>query len=1186
MYFRKISMNGFKSFADPVTIEFGRGITCVVGPNGSGKSNISDALRWVLGEQSPRMLRGGKMDEVIFAGTASRKSRGMAEVTLVIDNSDGSLPVDFSEVAVTRRMYRSGESEYYINNSQSRLRDIRELIMDTGIGVDGYSLIGQGKIADIISGKPESRREIFEEAAGIVKYRNRKAETERKMAAAGSNLDRVNDIITGLQERIGPLKSEAERAERYLKLSAEYRDAEICVILKSIEDAAAERTKLGRQDEELKQNAGEAEKRRSALEEQIVRLSSGIEELDRRDMEERDRIMQRSDGISRLKNSRRLALERRETLFGSIRDYSAEEERLSEKQRKEEASVSSLHRQLDALRKSGEDAKKSLEENNGRFIRESKRLRETESLGEEGKNGLYEFGMKISSKKAELAGLLHLQESLEKRKNQLKSGFSSDENNGDSEELYRETMNRAQTLAEERVKLTESREAAENAEKEIAEKREDLLKRLEDVRRRRSEETARRDTLQQLRDSYEGYNSAVRFIMKQRDLEGIYGTAGELISVPEGYETAIETALGPKMQNIICSDETCAKKAVRLLKQKRAGRLTFLPLSGMRTGKRHRDGSVRGEEGFLAEAADCVETEERFGGIVEYLLSGIAVIDTLDHAVEFVRRHRNFRCVTLDGEFVSPAGAITGGAYRRQENSGILDRKQQLSRAEAALKALEEEENAAAEKLSELNREAEKAKKHLLRLDKACKDAEKREMNANRELASAESRLQEQRNRENRMQRELDRIREELSETEESAVRLRQETEELERQSQEHRTKTEEHIAEAEEIRRDLEDLGNKITTQKLEIESIRGQISVTENLIQRTEETISSLKEDIGIRRTSIRRAEEEAEKLNIQAQEAQKKLAEAESEEDTGAKRLKELQSRKAEMSARLAQLTERKESADRSIFESRAKSGEISVRLENAQQRERSLKDRLWEEFKISYLEAREKENVFSGFKEAAEASGRLKRSLRELGEVNTGAIAEYRSVREKYEFLDEQRRDLTEAVSSLKNIIEDTDRKIRFDFRRCFDAVSRHFQEIFTELFGGGRARISMTEEDPLKAGIEITVQPPGKKLQNMNLLSGGEKTMTAMALMFAVLRARPTPFCILDEVEAALDEANIGRFAEYLENFEGIQFVLVTHQKVTMEHADVLYGVTMPEKGISKVLSLRLKEAEKMAEQTD
>ena len=636
-------------------------------------------------------------------------------------------------------------------------------------------------------------------------------------------------------------------------------------------------------------------------------------------------MMQRSGEIRRLADSRKLFLEKRESLLENIRDYCAEKEKLSARLEKEEAAGESLRRQSDALKKSGEEAQRGLEEKNARFISESKRLKEMESRGEEGKNILYEFGVQISSRKAELAGLMNLCDSLKKRKEQLDEVFSAQRDEEETSDSYEEMVRCAQDLRSEAEKFARRTAEAGMIKKQTEEKTAELSGRLEDIRRRKSEEKARRDTLRQLHDSYEGYNSAVRFIMRRSDLSGIYGTVGDLISVPAGYETAVETALGQRMQNIICSDESCAKDAVRLLKKYKAGRLTFLPLSGMRTDQRRHDASLQGEEGFLAEAADCVQTEDRFQRIVEYLLSGVAVIDTLDHAVKFSAKHRNFRCVTLDGESVSPAGAITGGAYRRKESGGILDRKKQLSRAEDALKKLTQEEEALCGELVRQQDEQKKAQEEVKRLQEAQKDAEIRLVEANRELSAAESRLKEQQNQRARVRREMDRIRQELSETEAATEKLRHETAQLEQQSAERRKETEEDIAGVEKTRKSLEELGNKITTQKLEIESIRGQISVTENLIRRTEDTISSLTEDIGAKEASVRRSEEEAQKLEKQAKEAERQLREAESRDDSEAENLHQLQQKKSGLAARLSQMTKQKEVSDRQILELSTKRSE---------------------------------------------------------------------------------------------------------------------------------------------------------------------------------------------------------------------------------------------------------------------
>ena len=1182
MYFKKISMYGFKSFADPITIEFDRGITCVVGPNGSGKSNISDALRWVLGEQSPKMLRGGKMDEVIFAGTASRKSRGMAEVSLVIDNSDGELPIEFSEVAIMRRMYRSGESEYYINNSQCRLRDIRELIMDTGIGVDGYSLIGQGKISEIISGKPESRREIFEEAAGIVKYRSRKAETEKKLAATAANLERVNDIISDLKMRIGPLKKESERARRYLELSGKYRQAEICVILKNIESSQSSGEALRRQISDSDRSLEFLQKEKAGLEEEIRRLSARVEELDRMDLEERDRILRVSGEISEMRSRWKLLLEKAEALRQSAHDLEEEKAALQERLARESEETALLGARRAELEQSCREAESRLREKNDLFIRESRRLKEKESAAEEKRNRLYGLGAEISSKRAELAGLMNLRTSLKQRYEQLSVGLASEGADGELSRSYEEGLRSASALEAEKAelknRLSEARSRLEKAERETAEASE----RLDLIRREIGKRTAKRDALKQLEHSYEGYNAAVRFVMRSK-LPGIYGTVGELIRVPAGYETAVETALGARMQNIVCRDDASAKQAIGLLKKNRAGRLTFLPMESLRAGHNRPDASLSKEEGFLAAAADCVQTEERFRNALEYLLSGVAVVDTLDSAVRISKRHRGFRYVTLDGELVNPAGAITGGAYRKNENGGILDRKKRLSDMESALRELAEREERVRRELEAKKAGLEEQDRERRLLESSEKDAEIRLIGMRSQLSAAKSRLEDQRSREDRVHREVERIRREMAETDAAAERLNAEAEALSADSETLKADTERELFGIDSLRRSLESLGEEITGLRLKAETVRGEMNGAEGLISRAEASAAEFRESLRAKELSARQASGEADRLALQAEHIKTALDEAESSDTAGDGRLKEIREKKEDASRRLTEKNGAKEEAERSLFEMRSRRHEMSVHLENAESRMEALKDRLWDEFEISYLEARERYSADADFDALARESKSLRRQLKELGEVNTGSIAEYESVSERYSFLDGQRQDLTEAMTSLRRIIEDTDRRIRADFQSCFDAVNAHFEAIFSELFGGGKAQLSVSGPDPFEADIDIIVQPPGKKLQNMNLLSGGEKTMTAIALMFAVLRAKPTPFCILDEVEAALDEANIERFADYLKNFEGIQFVLVTHQKVTMEHANVLYGVTMPEKGISQVLSLRLADAEQLAE---
>ncbi len=1180
MYFRKISMHGFKSFADPVTIEFDRGITCIVGPNGSGKSNISDALRWVLGEQSPKMLRGGKMDEVIFAGTASRRSRGMAEVTLVIDNSDGTLPVDFSEVAVTRRMYRSGESEYFINHSQCRLRDIRELIMDTGIGVDGYSLIGQGKIADIISGKPESRREIFEEAAGIVKYRSKKAETERKLAATNANLQRVNDIISDLEVRIEPLKDEAEKARNYLELSEAYKKTETSVILKNIENAAESNEERRHRMDAAAEQISSEQRKKEQFDREISALQERAGKLDEEDLAERDRMMRFSDEINKWKSELRLAEEKKDSLRSSIHIYENEKKMLAERLQKEFVTREDYRVKQDTRKADLDEIEINLSRKNERFIRDSLSLKENESQMEAERDRLYELGMELSAKAAEITGLKNLTDSLKDRKEQIERGQQDMADQSKSLKEYEEKKEKISDLQSEAQNLQKRSESLKDAliwqQKQISAVSENL----ERVTAELNGQIASKNALVRLEHSYEGYNGAVRFIMRESDLSGIFGTVGELITVPAGYETAIETALGARMQNIVCRDDTSAEQAVRLLKKHKAGRLTFLPVKSLRTQPRRYDPSLFQQEGFLGLAADRVRIGAEHQKIVEYLLTGVVVVDTLESAVRISKKYGSCRYVTLEGDIVNPAGAITGGAYKKNTGSGFLDRKKRIREMEDSIRKFTEQRKELQASLQSLKAELDPKKNALQRLEQQSRDLEMDLLGVKKEMAAVERSMDEEKSRAERARQECSRIGAELENASSQAAQLAQERAAAARLSDELKASTEQRIAENEERRRQLETLGEEITGIKLAAEALRGELSGTETLMRKTDVSIAELQDDIEEKETAAQRLTQEIAELEKKTAEISERIQKMEASDVFGGGKLEQIRREKEKNSQSVSEVTALREAAERSLFEKKTQYHEMNVKYDNTSEKIDALKDRLWDEFEISWLDAAENIEKITDLSAAAKDSKRLKQKLRELGDVNVSSIAEYESVSNRYEFLDEQRSDLNTAIAALRQIIEETDKKIRSDFRSSFEAVHENFKEIFRELFGGGTAQLTISNpSDPLEAEIDIIAQPPGKKLQNMNLLSGGEKTMTAIALMFAVLKTKPTPFCILDEVEAALDEANIERFADYLRNFENIQFALVTHQKVTMEHADVLYGVTMPEKGISRVLSLKLADAD-------
>ncbi len=1178
MYFKKLSLQGFKSFADPVTIEFDRGITCVVGPNGSGKSNISDALRWVLGEQSPKMLRGGKMDEVIFAGTDKRKSKGMAEVSLVIDNTDHSLPVDFDEVSITRRMYRSGESEYLINGSQCRLRDIRELIMDTGIGVDGYSIIGQGKISEIISGRPESRREIFEEAAGIVKYRSKKAEAERKLTATSANLERVNDIINELGERVEPLKDASDRARSYIELNEKYRENEINVILKNIEQSEKQAELLNRDADQLGYQIAECDSRRASIEQDIASGKQHLDELDAQDMEVREFIMKFNSDLDELRNNVKVNNEKINALKTNGRIYKDEMLRISEKMSHEQAELRQLQQQTESLVKQGEKLSSDINDISSQYDRAAAELREKNDMFNSDRDRLYEVSMQASAKGAEISGLKQIRATLEERLSAVSASgvdlTAEPSYEADLKASLRKLENLKQSLHAEKIRLAGFVKERDDlaAKRKAAEKDHSMaLSSLNDA-------LTRKEMLEQLENSYEGYNYAVKLIMGESHLKGLYGTVGDLITVPRGYEVAIDTALGARMQNIVCRDDESASSAIRVLKTKRAGRLTFLPVESMRVSQRRHENGLDDEHGFIGMAADCITYDAEYSKVMEYLLGGIAVVKGLDDALRISKKYGSFRYVTLEGEFINPSGAITGGS-QKNSSAGILERKNRLNEVQKAVYQLEKDKNSAESIMKNAAENEAILKKSVEESEERCRNAEIEIINSENEADALREKADNYNESVGRAKREFERISSELNKNAVRISELEKEKAIAEASAEALKQSAEDIAVQNSDRQKKLDELLEKLTELRIKMESVKNDMAATAALTEGCERRINGFREEYAQKEAAEREAAAGQEALESEIAHSKDEIKVRESAFTAHNEKLELIKQAKIKADADIEKLRTDKESVDKTLYGLRASQNEIASKTDSLQNKMEAWKNRITEEFEITYAEAAELKKTVFDLSEGQKESRRLKIALRNLGDVNMSAIEEYAQVKERYEFLTAQKKDLDEAMNSLNKIIEDTDVKIKTAFRSSFAAVNMNFKSIFAELFGGGKAELHMeNSDDPLEAVIEIAAQPPGKKLQNMNLLSGGEKTMTAIALMFAVLKTKPTPFCILDEVEAALDEANIDRFAKYLENFEGIQFVLVTHQKVTMEHADVLYGITMPEKGISNILSLRLSDA--------
>lgn len=1176
MYFKKIEMHGFKSFAEPVVIEFNKGITCIVGPNGSGKSNISDAIRWVLGEQSPKMLRGGKMEEVIFSGTSSRKSRGMAEVTLVIDNEDGSLPIDYKEVAITRRMFRSGESEYHINGNQCRLRDIRELIMDTGIGVDGYSIIGQGKISEILSNKTESRREIFEEAAGIVMYRTKKAESERKLASTTANMERVRDIIGEIEGRIDGLREDSIKAKEYIKLRDRFKELEINIVLKNIENLEAKNEYMKEDLAELTKTLETSAVKKSEIEKKLSEQSSRSESLEAISVETREKLLAAIEELNTMVNKGQLDKERLATIEGNTARLKEELVQLSQKLEKEQADSRLYGDKKAALDEKLLESSAVLREKLAGYEQISEEMAELLAQSDKFKNDMFELTGSINSAKAEINSLNMLQETLQRRQASLL------EEKGTGDDSNRETLDRLNDVRREKKEfeeaLQELREQAEEKRADFASQQEEereLSRKLEELRITLGQLSARKKTIEEMESNYEGYNYAVKHVMKS-GLAGIHGVVAELIEVPAGYETAIETALGAALQNIVCDDDRSAKAAIQSLKANKAGRMTFLPVSSVRGGGR-RDEALSREAGFVGFGPDCVRYDSKYRNIVEYLLGRVVLVDDMDNAVRMSKRASGVRFVTLEGEVINAGGAITGGKYKNK-TANILDRKAEIASLHKEITDKSSQREQAVGKLYALRESISGFAGEIKILDEETRNAERKLLAAENEEQLVENILKDMKASGDKLEKELENIRAEKENSQKMISELYTKIEHYESAVKEAEEAGEEKLAEYNAKKESFEAVREDITAARMAVSSCESEKEHIDSMVQRIASVVEEIEEDIASKNAQLMQLDAERSRITSGSGDMDSLIGDKEEEKKNLEEYLENVTEEKAEVSRSMATLNAEKEAVDGKLSSLQNQKYELEIKNAKNETQLDTFKDKLWEDFEISYIQAMEFKSEDFVMSTAVKENRQIKNRMKELGEVNVGTIEEYEIVKERYDFLTSQQADIQEAMDSLNNIIDDMDKTIKLRFKESFDQIVINFEKKFGELFGGGHAELRLSDEnDPLNSSIDIIAQPPGKKLQNINLLSGGEKTLTAIALMFAVLEAKPTPFCILDEVEAALDDANIDRFISCLRKFYDIQFTLVTHQKATMEHADVLYGVTMPEKGVSKVLSLSLED---------
>ena len=1185
MYLKALEIQGFKSFPDKTVLNFGEDITAIVGPNGSGKSNVSDAIRWVMGEQSSKSLRGAKMEDVIFGGTEKRSQMGFAQVTLVLDNTEHIFPrMEESEVAVTRRYYRSGESEYYINKQSVRLRDVNELFMDTGMGREGYSIVGQGKIDEILSVKSADRREIFEEAAGISKFRHRKEETERKLERTEENLVRINDKIAELELQVGPLRSQAEKAKKYLILRDELRTLEISVWLENLDKIKTDSIKLNT-DYALAQQ--ELERANAALDELYAaseqfaekahandmeqeRLRTECAELDAKRNEENSAVAVLRTGIEnnranieRVENDLRDQSGRAESLTAQIAAKHARIEELA-------AQTAELEEELRAFLAQAEELARTA----GEAGSEVEALRAKEALAA---SDAADCRADMSAMNAGLAELAERRATLE----------------AESESVDGQLTEKRRAASASRRALEEAQEEADAVRNIISGhtlKMEGRVKREETARQKSIDLTMEKNNLDsrihllsEMEKEYEGFNKAVRLIMQAAEknaLHGVHGPVANLMTTDKRYAVAIEIALGAGMQNVVVDREEDAKSAINFLKQRDGGRATFLPLTAIR-GDVLREAGVEREYGYVGVASQLVQFDKRYAEIFNNLLGRTVVVEDMDCGIAVARKYGSrFRIVTLDGQVLNRGGSMTGGSVSR--SAGILSRANELKELTVRREALTEKLDAALREADEAKRDLNAAQYELDVAREQQRGAEDAVLRLTGEKKQYDMLLESLRTRESDIAAELESITARTEELKKAAAAREEEIKKHEAEAARCRAESEEKLAGQNELQRDSAHLGDEIAARKSTLAGFTAERETTERALGDLETLAQQMRGDEDGRRALIEdyRAKIKAAEEEIAQHDAVTASLRADAEKRRA--ELAELAEAKLTLEGERSANDRRYRECNELLSQTQAAAGRLEQKRVTAAMEEKQILDKLWESYELSHSAAQEQRIELESVPKASRRINELKREINGLGNVNVGAIEEFDRVNTRYTYLTGQRDDVEKAKEELLGVIENITSEMTVIFKEQFALIRESFQETFLELFGGGKATLELEDENAvLDCGIEIKVQPPGKALKTLSLLSGGEKAFVAIALYFAILKVHPTPFCVMDEIEAALDEPNVIRVAHYMRRIcDKTQFIVITHRRGTMEAADVLYGVTMQERGVSKVLTINMNDMAK------
>ena len=1180
MYLKRLEMQGFKSFADKTILEFKPGITTVIGPNGSGKSNISDSIRWVLGEQSMKSLRGAKSEDIIFAGTQNRKSLGFAEASIVIDNQDGKLPIEYNEVTVTRKIYRSGETGYFINKVPCRLKDILELFMDTGIGKDGYSIIGQGKIDEILSNKSEDRRHIFEEAAGIVKYRTRKVESEKKLEQTKLNLLRINDILSEIEGQLEPLKLQSEKARRFLSLREELKSIEVGLFVfninsykEKLEQIVKDLEVLNSQEVDENKKLEDIQNSKEVVKTRIDELIQEIENMQNIGFESKTKIEQINSQIS-ISNERilnnNINIERLESeieeLKQRIEDFSQEKENKLYKKE-------NLSKNKEKFEKELKEKEEELAKISAKLSKKGLEIEEKKKKVEEDTDARYERISEISTYEANYENLdktkksvnLELQTTISEldsnriRKQEISKGFLEIDN----------TRNKALK------NLTQVREKNQNAINVIKEYEDKINKLTADFRMKDS----RCKFLTETEKEKDGYIKSVKSLLLACEKDavlnsGVDGVLASLISVDKKYETAIEVCLGQAMQNIVTNTETDAKRLIEYLRKNNLGRASFLPISSVHGKKIDK---VKKVNGIVGIASDLISYNKKYEGIILNLLGRTVIVENMDNAIALAKTNNyTFRIVTLEGDVINPSGAISGGSVQ-QKTVNILGRSREIEELK--------------QKIDEINLEIKKVTKEKEKYSESATDTIEEAARLEKELQTIEISYATKK-------QELELIEGQISKLEEKVAKLRKQLENIETEKknieaakegtkqvianlEKEITELNEEITKFAELNKDdqtyINNLNTDITDLKISVSSFdESGISIDE-MLERIGQDIENANNNIENKLQEIEKTKQETIKTQEDILNFGKEIDKIKSEVSNSSETIENLKQEKQEKSNQLEKLETKIEEQYQTLNSLKEQIVKIESKKAKQEQDVDDLINKLWQEYEITPNNASEYKKP-DNVQVAQRKTNELRREIADLGSINIDSIEDYKKMQERNDFMNEQRFDLEESISKLRNVISEMTTTMQKQFAEKFKQINKNFNEVFCELFGGGKAELILENEaDILECGIDIRVQPPGKKLQNMMLLSGGEKALTAIAILFAILKINPAPFCILDEIEAALDDVNVNRYATYLKKFsKDTQFLVITHRKGTMEIADTVYGVTMEEKGISKLLSMKLK----------